>query len=73
MSCTGVGEGTNLTFFIMYMYLSPLMSEVYLLFNRFEKPIHNAIRRFSCFQSKIVDIFLFLHKNRCGYSARCFK
>ena len=30
-------------------------SEVYLLVNLFEKPVHNAIRRFSCF-------FIFLRK-----------
>ena len=35
---------TTLTFFVMH--LSPLMSEIYLLVNLFEKPIHNAIRRF---------------------------
>ena len=40
-------RGTTLTFFIMH--LSPLTSEVYLLFNRFEKPVHNAVRRFSCY------------------------
>ena len=39
-------RGTTLTFFVMY--LSPLMSEVYLLVNLFEKPVHNAIRSFSC-------------------------
>ena len=38
---------TTLTFFVMY--LSPLTSEVYLLVNLFEKPVHNAVRRFSCF------------------------
>ena len=37
---------TTLTFFVMY--LSPLTSESYLLVNRFEKPVHNAVRRFSC-------------------------
>ena len=37
---------TTLTFFVMY--LSPLMSEVQLLVNLFEKPVHNAIRNFSC-------------------------
>ena len=37
---------TTLTFFVMY--LSPLSSEFYLLVNLFEKPIHNADRRFSC-------------------------
>ena len=36
---------TTLAFFIMY--LSPLR-EVYLLVNLFEKPVHNAIRQFSC-------------------------
>ena len=40
-------RGTTLTFFIMY--LSPLTSGVYLLVNLFEKPIHNAVRFFSCF------------------------
>ena len=38
---------TTLTFFVMY--LSTLMSKVYL----FEKPVHNAVRRFSCFSDKI--------------------
>ena len=40
-------RGTTLSFFIMY--LSPLMSKVYLLGHLFEKPIHGAIRHFSCF------------------------
>ena len=31
----------QLYFFIMY--LSPLMSDVYILVNLFEKPVHNAI------------------------------
>ena len=43
MSCA---RGTTLTFFITY--LSPLMSKVYLLVNLFEKPVHNAVRCFSC-------------------------
>ena len=51
MSYTG---GTTLTFFIMS--LSPLMSEVYLLVTLFEKPVHNAVRHFSCF-------FFFLKRN----------
>ena len=38
---------TTLTFFIMY--LSPLISGVYLFVNLFEKPVHNAIRRFYCY------------------------
>ena len=37
---------TPLTLFVMY--LSPLTSEVYLLVNLFEKPVHNAVRFFSC-------------------------
>ena len=37
---------TTLTFFIMY--LPHLTSEVYLLVNLFEKPVHNAVRLFSC-------------------------
>ena len=32
----------------LHMYLSPLTSAVYLLVNLFEKPVHNAIRHFSC-------------------------
>ena len=43
---------TTLTFFIMY--LSPPMSEVYLLVNLFEKPVHNAVRRFYCKSLSIV-------------------
>ena len=39
-------RGTHFTFFIMY--LSPLTSKVYLLVNLFEKPVHNAVRLFSC-------------------------
>ena len=37
----------QLTFFVMY--LSPLISEVYL----FEKPVHNAVRRFSCLYTSL--------------------
>ena len=52
-------RGTALTFFIMY--LSPLMSEAYLLVNLFEKPIHNVIRHFSCF------FFVFFYKGDNSY------
>ena len=38
MACAGE---TTLTFFIMY--LSPLMSEVYLFVNLFEESVHNAV------------------------------
>ena len=44
---------TALTFFPMY--LSPLMSEVYLLVNHFEKPIQNAVRHFSCIGNELVQ------------------
>ena len=63
---------TTLTFFIMY--LTPLTSEVYLLVNLFEKPIHNAVRHFSCYIVKLglqgyTIFFFFLLKNiDCVYS-----
>ena len=38
---------TTFTFFVMN--LSLLKSEVYLLVNLFEKSVHNAVRRFSCY------------------------
>ena len=34
--------------FLFYALISRL-SEVYLLINLFEKPVHNAVRRFSCY------------------------
>ena len=33
---------------LFVMYLSPLMSAIYLLVNHFEKPVHIAVRHFSC-------------------------
>ena len=41
-------QETTLTFFVMY--LSPLTSEVYLLVNLFEEPVHNAVRHCAYFR-----------------------
>ena len=38
--------------FSFVMYSSPLTSEVNLLVNLFEKPVHNVVRHFSCFLSE---------------------
>ena len=45
----GVSHARETTHTSFIMYLSPLMSEVYLLVNLFEKPAHIAIRCFSLF------------------------
>ena len=49
---------TTLSF--SFIYLSPLMSKVYLLVNFFEKPIHNAIRHFSFFSLLYVCKYTFV-------------
>ena len=58
---------TTLTFFVMY--LSPLVLEVYLLVNLFEKPVHNAIRHFSCFNQNVLKFSYFSRIDVLWYSS----